>query len=223
MTKIEPLGHKLLKIGDNWIKKGILASNHKEAYEKFIQEVGLYPKSVTVSSGSLGVWKEFDDHIEAAKQRIHEKEKAERDQLEFKKTKDYKGSIIKGEGDSFWITFNSITAAVKSAMEIQNELRESNISSLNSSRLAIRISITIGDILLQDDDIFGEAVNLCARSESITPHDEIYISNAAYLTLMKKNIKTDLVGKFSFKRFKDKELVYKFCKDRRYSRISRKY
>ena len=126
-----------------------------------------------------------------------------------KKTKDYKGSIIKGEGDSFWITFNSITAAVKSAMEIQNELRESNISSLNSSRLAIRISITIGDILLQDDDIFGEAVNLCARIESITPHDEIYISNAAYLTLMKKNIKTDLVGKFSFKGFKDKEVVYK--------------
>ena len=53
-------GHKL-NIGDNWEKKGILASNHKEAYEKFIQEVGLYPKSVTVSSGLLGVWKEFDN------------------------------------------------------------------------------------------------------------------------------------------------------------------
>ena len=61
-------GHKL-NIGDNWEKKGILASNHKEAYEKFIQEVGLYPKSVTVSSGLLGVWKEFDNHIEAAKEK----------------------------------------------------------------------------------------------------------------------------------------------------------
>ena len=62
-------GHKL-NIGDNWEKKGILASNHKEAYEKFIQEVGLYPKSVTVSSGLLGVWKEFDNHIEAVKERV---------------------------------------------------------------------------------------------------------------------------------------------------------
>ena len=62
-------GHKL-NIGNNWEKKGILASNHKEAYEKFIQEVGLYPKSVTVSSGLLGVWKEFDNHLEAAKERV---------------------------------------------------------------------------------------------------------------------------------------------------------
>ena len=64
-------GHKL-NIGDNWEKKGILANNHKEAYEKFIQEVGLYPKSVTVSSGLLGVWKEFDNHIEEAKANVME-------------------------------------------------------------------------------------------------------------------------------------------------------
>jgi hypothetical protein len=64
-------GHKL-NIGDNWKKKGILASNHKEAYEKFIQEVGLYPKSVTVSSGLLGVWKEFDKHLEETNTNVME-------------------------------------------------------------------------------------------------------------------------------------------------------
>lgn len=62
-------GHKL-NIGDNWEKKGILANNHKEAYEKFIQEVGIYPKLVTVSFGLFGESKEFDDHIEAENQRI---------------------------------------------------------------------------------------------------------------------------------------------------------
>ena len=39
------------------------------------------------------------------------------------KTEKYKGKIIKGEGDAFWITFKSVTAAVNSGIEIQNELR----------------------------------------------------------------------------------------------------
>ena len=125
------------------------------------------------------------------------------------KTEKYKGKIIKGEGDAFWITFKSVTAAVNSGIEIQNELRESKLGSTDNSRLAIRISISLGDILVQDDDIFGEAVNLCARIENVTPHDEIYLSNAAFLSLRKKDVQTDLVGMFSFKGFKDKEKVYK--------------
>jgi len=125
------------------------------------------------------------------------------------KTEKYKGEIIKGEGDAFWITFKSVTAAVNSGIEIQNELRESKLGSTDNSRLAIRISISLGDILVQDDDIFGEAVNLCARIESVTPHDEIYLSNSAFLSLRKKDIQTEFVGMFSFKGFKDKEKVYK--------------
>lgn len=125
------------------------------------------------------------------------------------KTEKYRGEIIKGEGDAFWITFKSVTAAVNSSIEIQNDLRESKLGSTDNSRLAIRISISLGDILIQDDDIFGEAVNLCARIESVTPHDEIYLSNAAFLSLRKKDIQTDFVGSYSFKGFKDKEKVYK--------------
>ena len=65
----------------------IEAANIKEAYEKFIEKVGGHPEEVIVHIGWLDN-EIFDDHIEAAKQRIHEKLKADRDQSESEETKE---------------------------------------------------------------------------------------------------------------------------------------
>jgi len=116
-------GHKLLKIGDNYIEKGILASNHKEAYEKFIQEVGLYPKSVTVSSGLLGVWKEFDDHIEEAKQRIHEMKKVKGEQIESLEPKE----VEKNNN----LSTDKLLAKIIQMQKQQSELFENQINNQN--------------------------------------------------------------------------------------------
>ena len=121
----------------------------------------------------------------------------------------YDGKIIKGEGDAFWIIFDSATHAVQSAIDIQNDLREEGIGKKGDARLSIRISVTLGDIMEQDEDIFGEAVNLCARIENITPPDEIYLSNSTFLALRKQNINTAYVGEFDFKGFSNKEKIYK--------------
>lgn len=121
----------------------------------------------------------------------------------------YDGKVIKGEGDAFWIIFNSATHAVQSAIDIQNELRTEGIGKKGDSRLSIRISIALGDIIEQDEDIFGEAVNLCARIETITPSDEIYLSNSTFLALRKQNINTSYIGKYDFKGFANKEKIYK--------------
>ena len=119
------------------------------------------------------------------------------------------GTVIKGEGDAFWIVFDSATKAVQSAISIQNELREEGVGKKENARLSIRISITLGDIIEKDKDIFGEAVNLCSRIESITPSDEIYLSNSTFLALRKKNIKTSYIGEYEFKGFSNKEKIYK--------------
>ena len=121
----------------------------------------------------------------------------------------YDGKIIKGEGDAFWITFESATHAVQSAIEIQNKLRNDGVGKKDNEKLSIRISITLGDVIEQDKDIFGEAVNLCARIENITPADEIYLSNSTFLSLRKQNINTAYIGEYSFKGFENKEKVYK--------------
>ena len=71
------------------------------------------------------------------------------------KVEENNGIIIKGEGDAFWIVFDSATKAVQSAISIQNELREDGVGKKENARLSIRISITLGDIIEKDKDIFG--------------------------------------------------------------------
>ena len=83
-------------------------------------------------------------------------------------TAEQDGRIVKGEGDSFWIIFPSVTAASLAAISMQEELGRAQ-SNKGDDRLAMRIVITLGDVLHEDGDIFGDAVALAARIESVTP------------------------------------------------------
>lgn len=119
------------------------------------------------------------------------------------------GKIIKGEGDSFWITFKSVTGAALSAIEIQRDLQYAQVGMADYEKLAIRIAITVGDILHQDNDIFGDSVNLTARIESITPPGETYISTAASLVVDQKQVDIEFVKKFELKGFANSEPIYR--------------
>ena len=104
----------------------------------------------------------------------------EHKQLILRITEQHGGRAVKGEGDAFWLVFPSVTAAALAATAMQEELRLAQAGK-GDDRLAIRIAITLGDVLHQEHDIFGEAVNLTARIEGVTPPDEIYLSPAAWL------------------------------------------
>lgn len=119
------------------------------------------------------------------------------------------GNFVKGEGDSFWITFASVTSAALAAVEMQQGLRTLQSGKGDGERLAIRVAIAIGDVLHQDRDIFGDAVNLTARIEAITPPDEIYLSQAAWLALNKAEVQTSFVNEFSLKGMSEPERIYK--------------
>ena len=121
----------------------------------------------------------------------------------------YSGSIIKGEGDSFWIEFDNVTSATQAAIEIQNSIKEISSESKVLSQLSIRIVLTLGDVLHKDSDVFGESINLASRIEEITPPNEIYLSHAACLTLIKKEINIDFVGDYKFKGIDNEEKVYR--------------
>jgi class 3 adenylate cyclase len=121
----------------------------------------------------------------------------------------HSGYVVKGEGDSFWLVFPSVTAAARAAMELQDELRFAQVGKTEAARIAIRITVTLGDVLHQNDDIFGDAVNLAARIEKVTPPDEIYLSQAAWLALNKGEIQTSYVGQFSFHGISEPVSVHK--------------
>jgi class 3 adenylate cyclase len=118
------------------------------------------------------------------------------------------GRIVKGEGDSFWIVFPSVTAASLAAIAMQEELGRAQ-SNKGDDRLAMRIVITLGDVLHEDGDIFGDAVALAARIESVTPPDEIYLSAAARLAVSQAEVRTSLVDAFALKGFTEPIPVYR--------------
>jgi len=79
------------------------------------------------------------------------------------------GRVFKVMGDGVLVEFASAGSAVTCAIEIQQamELAEPNVP--HSERLAYRIGINLGDVIVQDDDIYGDGVNVAARLQALAP------------------------------------------------------
>ncbi len=119
------------------------------------------------------------------------------------------GRIIRGEGDAFWITFPSVTTAVLTSIDVHQHLRTMQAGRGENNRLAIRVVISVGDVLHEVDDMHGYAMSLTARIEKITPPDEIYLSHAAWLILTKAEVPTAFVNEFALKGIPQPERIYK--------------
>ncbi len=89
------------------------------------------------------------------------------------------GRLVKTTGDGFLVEFASVVDAVRSAVEIQREMAARNIEAPAERRIEFRIGINLGDIIIEDDDIFGDGVNIAARLEALAESGGICISRAA--------------------------------------------
>jgi len=118
------------------------------------------------------------------------------------------GRVVKPEGDGFWIAFPSVTAAALAAIEMQAELALAQPNK-GDDRLAMRIVITLGDVLSPEGAMIGDAVALASRIEAVTPPDEIYLSAAARLALNQAEVRTALVDSFALKGFAEPVAVYR--------------
>lgn len=122
------------------------------------------------------------------------------------------GTTIKGNENSFWITFGSVTNAARAAVEIHRDFQHTQIGSSVGDRLGIKIVITFGDVLHQKGDVFGDAVNLATRIESITRVGETYLSHSAALVVNNADISVDYVNEFDFEGIARAERVYRVQK-----------
>src|SRR5262245_53340354 len=118
------------------------------------------------------------------------------------------GRIVKTEGDGFWLVFPSVTGAALAALAMQNALRLAQPNS-GDDRLAMRIVITLGDVLHQDGALIGEPVVLAARIEQLTPPDEIYLSPSAWLATNHAEVRTSFVEAFVLKGFDAPVPIYR--------------
>jgi adenylate cyclase len=96
------------------------------------------------------------------------------------KIAEHRGRIVKTTGDGALVEFASAVDAVRCAMEIQRALAERNAAIPEDRRIEFRIGINVGDIIVDENDIYGDGVNIAARVETLASPGAICISDNAY-------------------------------------------
>ena len=89
-----------------------------------------------------------------------------------------RGRIIKTTGDGMLVEFQSVTQAVECAAEIQRRMARRNADVPAGRQIQFRIGINLGDVIVEDGDIFGDGVNVAARLEALARPGEICVSAA---------------------------------------------
>src|SRR3984893_14212444 len=102
--------------------------------------------------------------------------KALRAELIDPKIADHHGRIVKTTGDGLLVEFASVVDALRCAAEVQTALAESNAPLPQDRRIEFRIGINVGDIVIEEGDIFGDGVNVAARLEGLAEPGGICIS-----------------------------------------------
>jgi adenylate cyclase len=90
------------------------------------------------------------------------------------------GRIVKNTGDGALVEFASVVDAVRCADDVQRGVAEQNTDVPQDKRIEFRIGIHLGDIIIADDDIFGDGVNIAVRLEGIAEPGGICISDDAH-------------------------------------------
>ncbi|PLX15384.1 MAG: hypothetical protein C0601_13090 [Candidatus Muiribacterium halophilum] len=124
----------------------------------------------------------------------------------------YGGNIVKTMGDAFLCTFKSATDAVMCSIVIQLIMHEYNSNEKEEEKkLKVRIVVNTGDVTLEENDIYGDAVNIAARMEGIDcfPGETIGISESTYLLMNRNEIKAERIGPKELKGLPEPIVVYK--------------
>ena len=91
----------------------------------------------------------------------------------------HRGRIVKTTGDGMLVEFASAVDAARCALEIQRGMAKQNTNTPRDQRFEFRIGIHLGDIIVDDDDIFGDGVNIAARLETIAEPGGVCVSDDA--------------------------------------------
>lgn len=126
----------------------------------------------------------------------------------------YGGKIIKHIGDEILIESESAVMLVYCAKELQKYFADRNATVPKSRELWVRIGIHIGDVVVKDDDIFGDGVNIASRIRPIANPGGIVITHSVLILLGNQDdIKCSFVGNKKLKNIKEKIQVYEVLSD----------
>jgi adenylate cyclase len=112
----------------------------------------------------------------------------------------HRGRIVKTTGDGMLVEFASAVDAARCAVEVQRGMAGQNADVRQDLRIEFRIGIHVGDIIIDDNDIFGDGVNIAARLEGIAEPGGVCISDDAHRQIRGKiDITFDDIGEQTLK------------------------
>jgi len=122
----------------------------------------------------------------------------------------HRGRVVDATGDNLMAEFPSVVDAVKCAVETQKEMSERNADLPENRRMLFRIGVNLGDIVEEDDRIYGDGVNIAARLEGLAEGGGICISRTAYDQVKNKlELGYEYLGEHSVKNISEPVHVYK--------------
>ena len=102
------------------------------------------------------------------------------------KVQAFKGRVVDSPGDNILSEFRSIVDAVSCAVSIQEGLREQNDELPENRKMVFRIGVNLGDVIQDEDRIYGDGVNIAARVEGLADPGGIAISGTAFDNIRNK-------------------------------------
>ena len=101
---------------------------------------------------------------------------SEHNKILFQNVKHYSGNIVKETGDGICALFHEPSDAVKCSIDIQKDLSKRNQLNIKERQIQIRIGLNYGSCVQENNDVFGDDINLTKEIESKAPHGGIAIS-----------------------------------------------
>ena len=116
---------------------------------------------------------------------------------------EFNGRFIKELGDGILASFNAVSDAVHAAIKIQQQCTA-------GKDFQLRIGIHLGEVVFENDDVFGDGVNIASRIQAIAEPGEIYISESVQLNIInKQDITTQFVRQQNLKNVKEPAKIYR--------------
>jgi TolB-like protein/class 3 adenylate cyclase len=124
------------------------------------------------------------------------------------------GRVVDAKGDNLLAEFGSVVDAVRCAVEIQKELGRRNAELPEHRKMEFRIGVNLGDVILEDETIYGDGVNIAARIEGLAEGGGICISRTAFGQVKNKlNLGYEYLGEHSVKNIAEPVRVYRVLMD----------
>lgn len=126
----------------------------------------------------------------------------------------YRGRIVKSMGDGLLGEFQSVTDAVGCAINIQKSIARQNQNVAEERRISWRMGVNMGEILVRDDDVFGDGVNIAARLQEAADAGGVAVSSTVHANVTPEpDWRIDDLGAHRFKNISQPVRVFHYATD----------